>query len=318
MIYKSNEQILPESTTTGFELAHTFVVAISGASGSFVTKLLGMLYDENRSDLIFSETGNAHESTPPGGTWLTHRLSCGVTPSTEPYFDNLAERINYYRGLIEASTWRYFHKHPGVTFTHIHGNIPLYKVLFPKSKILVITCDTIEEKAASLLHVILKYMIGDPPASGGYTSGRPDWLSRIHALILTHIGQQHIDIVDIIIKDLHKYTDIILYFSLKQRFFEFNFGTNIDNIDTINIEDFENCTILPYSCIMKGDSELFLQILESIHNSKFTDSQNECALRNFKRYYACQNQLILSDPLEFFNQLEIRAMSQLNSMMGKN
>lgn len=303
-----------------FDLPHTFVVYRSGASGTFVTKLLGILYDENRSDLIFSKEGHAHEATPAGGTWLNHTLNCGIGPVAEPYFADLKESVSYYRELIEASPWHYFHKHPGVTLTHIHRNIPLYKVLFPNSKILVITCDTIEEKAVSLLQMILKYMIGGPPETGGYSDGYSEWLSKIHSRILTHIGQQHIDIADVIINDKH--TDILLYFTLIQAFAVFRSGENIlKNIlssDLIGIKDLENCTILPYSCIINGDSELFLQIIESIHGIKFTDSQNECALRNFKRYHASQNQSILSDPMEFFKQLEIRAMSQLNSMMGKN
>ena len=102
---------------------------------------------------------------------------------------------------------------------------------------------------------------------------------------------------------------------MKNWFDIFNSGENKVSDDMTNIKDLENCTILPYSCIINRDSELFLQTIESIHNIKFTDSQNEYALRNFKRYHACQNQLILSDPLEFFKQLEIRAISQLTGMV---
>jgi len=313
---KTHEQIPVASLAAiGFEQSHTFVVVRSGASGTFVTKLLGMLYDENRSDLIFSETGHSHEATPPGGNRVNHMLNCGVVSSTQLPFADLEEKITYYRGLIEAAPWRYFRNHPGVTSTHIHTHIPLYKVLFPNSKILVITCDTIKEKAVSLLHVIMKYMIATDTKQAPGPAGYAEWLGRIYTRIVTHLGQQHIDIANIIVNDIHKYSDVILYFSLAHQFAVFSSGENSLKRDIINIEDFENCTILPYSCIINGNSQLFLQIIESIHGIKFTDSQTDCALRNFKRYHECQNQSILSDPIEFFKQVEIRAISQLTGMV---
>jgi hypothetical protein len=303
----------------GFELAHTFVVFRPGAAGSFLSGLLATLYSNNFDDLIFSKKGNAHAELPATSR-ISPLLCCGRLPELEPVFNDFESKVKYYRELIEADPYTYFRTYePSVTCTHIFANIPLYKVLFPNSKIIVITDNTIEEKAATLLMLTIKFFLekADGPAMSYSSSLRLAWIAEQTERILTYIGYQYTDITDIIANNMYEpsFSSILLYFSLKADFDIFKSGIN-RSWRNLPLPDLTDCVTLPYSCIMKGNSEVFLRIIQSIHDIKFTDTQKQYALRNFTNYHLLQDANIMKDPIEFFNKLEDKVIVQLSHMIA--
>jgi hypothetical protein len=144
-----------ETYPTFYDQAHIFVVFRPGEAGNFVSGVINSLLDKKLSELAFSKSGHAHFNSIVERKKLgIDHLSLGMGISgLEQVFDTEEEKIEYYKDKINSTNYenkRY------VTWTHDFKNIPLYKSLFPNSKILVITSDTFRERLISLIMALKK------------------------------------------------------------------------------------------------------------------------------------------------------------------
>lgn len=136
-----------------YQQPHIFVVFRPGAAGNFISNLIDNILNQNFNSLKISNSGHVHYNS------IVERkradkdyLSFGAGLSgTDPNFFTEEERIKYYKDGIDGGDYL---NQTYVTWTHAFYNIPIYRSLFPNSKILVINDDSLKERLISMvMHV---------------------------------------------------------------------------------------------------------------------------------------------------------------------
>ena len=319
-----------------------FVVFHPGASGNFFTNLIRNLKNNFTDHISIGPTGSCHTITPE--IEKENRLfSCGTffiqQAKIKPYsFEN---RVSYYKNYILQ------HFDPtiktGVTWTHDFTNIPVYRKLFPNSKILAVTQETPEEKLCVTILQQLKNILSKDALNILSESARAKynaiWEQECKEILRSIVGVENESLIEDIFKDRfnHEYRDILTYLSVYRILQESNMLgilDNYDTIDTINYVSYydnpnstaknkriligpyskyidDNCFLLPYKYIMCGNTE---QILDTFTNllGPLSETQQKYAASELERYRTNQPYKVLKDPIGYMKSLRDDVMNQIS------
>jgi hypothetical protein len=330
-----------------FELEHVFVVFPPGGGGNFIAGLIAKLISNDFSNLNFSNSGNSHKNsilTPMAGD----PFHCGLLYGL-PKFNTVEEKISFYKKTIEEK-YQEEYTIPMVGWTHDFTNIEVYRNIFPNCKILVVTQETNKEKLAVLIQQELKNRL-DPAGLVFVDDTRylKIWKTISYFFLNSILGNKYNNVIQEMLDNKFdpRYNSLVAYITINNmiQFFKFEFEQNITNKQNyINYLDYNlyyrlhnpefdftkpnqitfvigppytdcignNCEILPYSCIMEKNTNLFVNKLESLFNSPFNKTQRQFLTSNFDLYFDKQIPELMQDPLLFFKTLEKKAMEQVN------
>lgn len=318
-----------------FELDHIFVVFFPGASGNFISGVLDKLVRTDYSDLIYGVTGDAHGNSYAKITHTDH-IACGMLASLEPTFANFQDKVQYHATKI-AESYTNNIAVSKVHWTHDFTNIPVYKSLFPNSKILVVTLETTKEKLVAVMLQQLKNRMSE----NGFMFLKEDifenhWKKMATDWMVYLIGNN--DNTEIITKIINNRTDprchplmayvsicvMLKYYGISQHVFEGGVGPlRTDRVNHVikcdrPVRDYisEDCVLLPFRSIVDRDIASFLECIENIYGT-LTPSQIEFVTRNFNSYYEKQTSYLLDDPFTFFKQLEKTAFNIVEQIKNK-
>jgi hypothetical protein len=306
-----------------FDQPHIFIVFNPGSGGNFIAGLINELSNSMLRGLPISEVGSSH-TVLRDKTEGTDYLSFGTLMEEHDCFLNEEARESFYVENIKATYSE--NCTPEIVWTHDFTNIPLYRKYFKNSSILVITNNTTDEKLISLFMLVKKTILNknvQAPMSQGmweYIIARWKATCLPHLLSLTSLENANKMLSDRLNPD---YADILCYATMRltTTFFNmlhlvedvpkqeilfdrviypmrFRFGAKLDSY----IDD--KCTILPYSYLSSNDFNLLTQCISSVLNRKINDDEIKYVNTTFETYRSSQNQLMLSNPVEYFNQLK--------------
>jgi len=310
--------------TSFYDQEHLFVVFRPGSSGNFVSNLLDNIINDNLTNIQVSESGHAHHNS------ITERkragtdfLSFGVgILGMDRRFFSIDEKITYYKKGIEQSNYE---NKMYVTWSHNFENIPIYKSIFPRCKILVITDDSLLERLVSLIMNINKNFFSDdqklPFANKDLFKQEIFRRKLIKEVIDNHnaISQEHLRQIGaalayqfhISAQRLDKYlsadleapvpylddgTDPTLTYLEKR--IQYSAGRiNISNADSsLRLLD-----------IIKGSSETIKTAFEKLLGRHLTEAELSYIADSINMYVARQNQEIISDPVQYLNVIKERS-----------
>jgi hypothetical protein len=133
---------------------------------------MSKILSNNLDQLAISASGSSHTTVSTKNNGLD--LSCGTFIDDQPQFDSFADKVLFYRNKFSISTITT----PQVSWTHDFTNIPIYRELFPNSKILVVTQESSQEKLAITILQQLKNTL-DPNVNSAVTAhNREQYESR--------------------------------------------------------------------------------------------------------------------------------------------
>ncbi len=146
-----------------YQQPHVFLLFKAGSSGNLISAMLDCLINNSTEELTMSTSGNAHNNNivkrkREGVDYIS--LGSGIV-ETEVKFFSPEEKLAYYKDKIDSYS---YDNRPYVTWTHDFDNIDLYKKLFPNSKTVIITTDSVYETLVGLILHINKNIF-DVPAN---------------------------------------------------------------------------------------------------------------------------------------------------------
>lgn len=240
-----------------------------------------------------------------GGTFIRKIL-------TKLFLNSISTDIPYSRygsAHVGSGDWH------NVCMEHDFRLIP--KVLNTNQSVLVITQSTNREFFARSLNQVMKWGF----EKQSYSKKNIESFSYINHLINDYLGQGYNAITETISKNRFnpKYLNICMYFGAN---YLKNENTNLlmphEELLSLSTEVelslLKSCITMPYQCILDHDTETLLNTIEKVIKKSLTEEQIRFVVRNFDNYIAKQNPMLMKDPEEYFNQLQIKAFAQLDEM----
>jgi len=325
-----------------FDLPVTFVVAFEGAAGNFIAKILSRLRADDDSDLSFSNNGNSHRRA---GEFIPFQADIGLEflwrqrdPSI-PKFDTFEQKVAYFKNRViefyANNTQPYIKIHAWVTRSHNFGNIPLYRALFPNCKIILVTQYSLNEYWTGQLNYQLKSVLETNPQDikgmrpANFIITHPNkamhhdhWISYVTSRLMSMMPVPNLELATTLINDKFnpEYKDILCYASLVPQheliLDDTLINAKFNNINDIIKKNEFDCIILPYASITQNDTETFVHAINSVHLGALTEKQKMFIVDNLNRYFQRHHPLIMSDPVEYYKQMESRAYAQIATLQN--
>jgi hypothetical protein len=333
--------------STFFELPHIFVVFPPGAGGNFISGILTRLLRNELNDLALSSTGNAHANSTSKLNF-SDIISCGLRWDV-PKFNNAEEKLQYYQTEIEK-------KHEAdrdvqVSWSHDFSNIPLYKILFPNCKILVLTHDSDREKLTALVQQELKNRL-DP---NGFVFLEKDyylehWRSSLYRFLINMLGASNTSIALEIANNFKdaKYKPLVTFSAIRMMLRSYGLEHLVDNDRTMKINYFDNCikpritedpsyvykegdftffiigpsfkdcitddcVVLPFNVIMDKNTQELIDVIERLLGD-LNSEQLDFIKRNLDNYHSKQAPMLMEDPTGYYSNLAKLAKDQIKSL----
>lgn len=276
-----------ETISKIFNLPHVFVVFHPGASGNFISNLVRNIVDNNLTSLPLLPSGSCHYIAEDV-KYKAEYFSCGMffaqhLLAIKPYsFD---KRVEFYRNKM--SSYDRPINSPVVTWTHDFTNIPVYRKLFPNSKILVITQDSLREKLITIIMRQLKTILSDSPTHF-LSSTIKDWYTELWKKECTEVlesllGTNNSSMIAEMLNDRFniKYKNMLLYASIQRTLTEYNLLEFNDNVkDTVNWVSYhksnQRVIVKPYHDYI--DDECILLPLRHIADNNFIEINKSLAM----------------------------------------
>ena len=308
-----------------FDLPHIFIVFQPGAGGNFVAGIISKLFNSDSSELHIANNGSSH-TTIDRKIAGTDYLSFGTLFDDQLRFPSQEKRLAYYLKNIEKLEITT----PQVIWSHDFTNIPLYQKFFPNSKTLVITQNSNLEKLVAIFMNVTKNLVDPthtppfPPEQWIHVNKHLDYILETG---LSTVG----DRCKYIVKNKFdiSYQNIVKFVHIKQMLKVYGVLHLVDNTfsetkDLTNVVSFwtpgdsttlehtginydsyinKNCKQLPYSYLIEGRCDLLIDAIEYL----VTDlNANKCAFikMQFTKYRDAQDQLMLTNPYEYYSDLE--------------
>lgn len=321
-----------------FELPHYFVVFHPGTGGNFISGLVRNIVDKTSNSLDISKVGSSHTTVLEKINKKDY-LACGTFFYENNHFSSYDEKINFHKKRIQQLEIT----KPQVNWTHDFTNIPLYRTLFPNSKILTITQTSVEEKLISTIFQVHKNFLDDlaiSPLDPELIIQRElKWKKWAGNIIIEIIGQSNIDLANKIIEDRKNpiYRDLVEYVTIYGRMHYYKLLQYVNNSpfekDLINTvlypvyndsskryvigNDYTfyttDCVKMPYSCIIKNEPLAFLKSIQEFAG-ELNNIEKTYVLENFNRYYNSQNKQVLADPTSYFLELKVKAFNSVANL----
>ena len=324
-------------STSIFHAPHICIVFHPGTSGNFVESVVTSLRTTIAPTIDISSDGSAHNTGAGRKSSDSDYLSFGTLTDEHLLFNNEQSRVDHYLDkinlLLKDST------ESQVVWTHDYTNIPIYEKFFPNSKILVITQESKLEQIIAVCMNVIKTVMNPTtkiPFTAAYwakvvgflNSGLFDELSNFLENKLSNTEVRHI--VD------HKfdpqYLELVQFLHIKRmiRYYGLSYildNTESDSHDVSNMvlllhlgkniangPPYEilgeyknyvsaNCMLLPYSYLINNDCATLTNVVSRLLDATLTNEQIEFIHLHFKKYRDSQNQLLLTDYVEFYKQL---------------
>lgn len=332
-----------------FQLPHIFVVFPPGASGNFITNLLQKTLYKTFDNIILSGTGNAHANST-SKLDFTDVMSFGLRYGV-PSFNSVEEKFDHYKKEIIKNHSN--DTDIKISWTHDFSNIPLYKELFPNCKILTVTHDSNKEKLTVMIQQELKNRLD--PAGFLFIQGNTydeQFKTGLRLALMSGLPAHRQDLADEISTNFNdpKYKDIITFIAIRimLKFFaqehlvDSSIESKVDYLSNCTIPRFvddpnyihkkdenisfivgpayssfltDDCLLMPYSVIMNNDIDAFLKMVKSILGITLDNEQENFVRHNFNVYYDKQSPGLLSDPVEYYNNLRVKFRQQLMTLL---
>lgn len=311
-----------------FDLPHVFIVFHPGSGGNFVSGIFDKIINNNSTSLPINSDGSSHTVTTP-------YLSFGVTPDEQILFDNSESREQYYLEQIKKE-----YKDVNrtlVTWTHDFSNIEFYRKYFKNGKIVCITATSKEEMLSSVFMNINKMMLSDPslwpvhPEIKKFRSNRlekwtkitlskmlkSEFLSLIDMMYATRNDSQYNVVVKLATMNLlltqlglihHINPDQVIGYEMFNHVFypntnpslntQYIIGPHVNNY--ISLADVS----LPYNYLATHDADLLVSTVSTILERELSQNEIEFIHSSFAKYIASQNSLVLTDPIQYYNNIK--------------
>ena len=301
--------------TSVFDISHIFIVFAPGAGGNFLAGILTSLVNNDYSDVHISPAGSSHTTI---SKLENDYLSMGRFIDTS--FSTPQEKINYYKKRISDNLSEV--THPIVSWTHDTNNIPLYRTLFPNSKIIVITQNSPKEKLAVTFMHVLKNMLDDNVITAFSSEEFIQVRSFVKQMcikpVLNILSEQQLDLVF----SEPKYEAIVNYLYFQGMLNMYGLKHLVENVEqqmqpemiTFGISNkiydmFENskynyCITLPYSYVVENNIPILLNVITTALSRELSETEKKFVGDNFTKYKSKQNLDILEDPIEHYRQLK--------------
>lgn len=314
-----------------FDLPHVFVVFQPGSGGNFVTGLCHKLLNNQLNSIAIASTGSSHTLVGKKAQGIDF-LAFTTISAQHASFASDSERISYYLNHIKENYSDV--TTPMVVWTHDFTNIPIYKKYFKNSKTLVISVTSDKERLTAIIMHVLKVIL-DPNAIIPLV--QCDWEKLIAAWqIQCKSALEQImssDQADIVLSDRFnpEYKDLLTFISIKLFLGYFNVYGLIDP----GLEDktgvFDNvlyaaeepalnyrvgpkiatfvddtCITLPYSYLANNEPEELTRVFKQVLDRELTAEETTFVTDEFFKYRQAQNQLLLADPVLYFNRLRLK------------
>jgi hypothetical protein len=288
-----------------------------GAGGNFLAGVLTGLLNSNYSDINIAHSGSSHSDLK------NDYLAMGRF--IDNTFSSTGGKITYYKKQINDNLSKI--SHPMVSWTHDTTNIPLYRTLFPNSKIIVITQDTPNEKLAVTFMNVIKNILDDdvttalPPEVFNQMRSSFKQLAVKPALKILSEHQLNLIFSESKYEPIVKY----LYFQCMVNFYglthllenvEKQMETEIIAFGVSNktYDLFENITgdiTLPYSYLSMNDVNKLLTVVADALGRDLTKLEKIFVENNFSKYRTKQNLDILLDPVAYYKQLKTQTYNMV-------
>lgn len=316
-----------------FVLPHYFIVFHPGSAGNFIANIVRNLVNSSLDKVEINSTGSSHNTTSEKIN-KTDYLACGTFLYENSIFSSFEQKLEFHKNRIKQLSIT----SPNVNWTHDFTNIPLYKILFPKAKILVVTQETIPEKLTTTILQIHKNFLDkdniSPANSDIKNEQEKRWEKWASPIISKILGSNNVDLIATIIQDRHNpiYKDLIEYVTLygKMKYYnllqylndppyEKDLANTVlypiynDPIKRYNIGNdynyyYDGCVKIPYSIIMNNEASSFLKVMEDFVG-EINDLQKQYIIENFNRYYVAQDKTVFIDPKQYILNLRQRAFN---------
>lgn len=322
-----------------FSIEHYFVVFHPGAGGNFLTGLIKKLISGEYSPLHVSTTGSSHTTIQIKNTNLD--LSCGTFVDDLPTFDSVEDKVSYYRQQFSTSPI----STSQVSWTHDFTNIPVYRQLFPNSKVLVVTQESMTEKFVITILQELKNIL-DPSVNSVVTKEKnQEYVERWKKRAFEEISLiSSNEVAEKIVNDRFNvdYRSIVEYVTLKRamryyqlsRFLDY---PNLSSVDTVNYvlwpnigntrtpylpydiigpySDFvdSDCVKLPYEFIRTNNSEKLVSTLSELLGT-LNAEQVDFVTDTLTSYYSNQKREVLEDPIGYYSSLMANANNLVKTL----
>jgi hypothetical protein len=322
-----------ETYPTFYDQSHIFVVFRPGAAGNFVSGVIDSLLSKQLSELSFSTSGHAHfnsivERKKLGIDYVS--LGMGLSGVDQGFYTE-EEKMEYYKDKINSANYenkRY------VTWTHDIRNIPLYKSLFPNSKILVITSDTFRERLISLVMALKKNYFSDdnqlplPPN----VRAKPRILKR--KVIKEFFAKNYSKKYEPGNNDL----DLFLLLQGHILAHKLNLDTDLDSIIPYDDDDTDPSlsfmerkiqysmghdytkqadSIIKFGDILNGNVQELLARIESILGQSLSSDEISYVSDSLNKYIKSQDTVLISSPMSYVESLKEKADTIVSAFKDK-
>lgn len=321
-----------------FDLPHIFVVFQPGSGGNFVAGLFHKLINSQLDSIAVSATGSSHTLVDKKVQGIDF-LSFTTTTKQHLLFSSETERISYYIENIKTS---YSHiTEPMVTWTHDFTNIPIYRKYFKNARILVITNFSHSERLASMIMHCHKTFLDKntiiPIVQHQWDNGLANWAEAVEitlakSLVIGPDNNITREKIRTIIADRFNpaYKDILTFATIRIFARYFHSPGLIDSRHAEKIGTYDNVlystndpvsrytigpkikkfidaesVVLPYSYLANNDCAVLITALTKILDRVLTVDESDFVSGAFIKYRSAQNQSLLADPLEYFNNLNL-------------
>jgi hypothetical protein len=307
-----------------FSMKHYFVVFHPGSGGNFLSGLLTKLLTNELSILPVTATGSSHTTVDNKNNGLD--LSCGTFIDSEPMFQSHDDKVLYYRNKFTTLDIT----SPQISWTHDFTNIPVYRQLFPNSKILVVTQESKIEKFTITILQQLKNIL-DPNVNSAVPEQKRNeyllrWKERSN-LSLSKLLDDDV-LASKIIEDRFNpiYKDVITYVTLSRMLGYYRLLNGEQDVvnyvlkptigDKVPYEivapysDYidEECVLLPYDVIRLNDSDQLIQKFTELFG-EIDAKKQEYIKYTLNKYHTGQNQQVLNDPIEYLTMIKSNTLS---------
>jgi hypothetical protein len=313
-----------------FDLPHIFVVFHPGSGGNFIAGLCHKLINQQLGSIEVANTGSSHTQAEKKSTG-TDFLAFTTISAQHAAFKSDSDRISYY---IENIKKEYHNVSiPMVAWTHDFTNIPVYKEHFKNSKTLVITADSDRERLTAIIMNVIKVMMDPnlviPLSLSEWENLMTEWKRRCKVFLEQSMSSNHADIV-LADRFNPKYKNLLIYISIRLFLDYFKVNGLLDPTSDQKLGVFDNvlyaskdpmqghqigppvntfidssCEILPYSYLANNDIDMLTRAIASVMNRKLTLEESSFIASEFTKYRRAQDQVLLSDPVQYFKDLEL-------------
>ena len=317
-----------------FDQPHIFIVFNPGSGGNFIAGLINELSNSTLTSLPISDIGSSHTVLRDKAEG-TDYLSFGTMMEEHDCFLTEEARELFYIENIKANYSE--NCTPEIVWTHDFKNIHLYRKYFKNSNILVITNNTNDEKLTSLFMLAKKTILNKqlhlPMSQGMYEYIRARWkvLCLPHLLRLVSRADARKMLDD---RFNSHYADILCYATVRMTMTFLNMLHLVENVpeqeilydrviypmrfrfgDKLNSYIDDKCVVLPYGYLSKNNCNLLTEKISELLKRDLSGNEVNYINSSFETYRSAQNQLMLSNPVEYFFRLK---ESVLNNNYDEN